>query len=66
MVHIEKSLITSRYNDGEFTTASILGTEPINGLLNSKMTKPARKNVIRRKKSQAKARKSIKFYHKNG
>ena len=56
MVHIEKSLITSRYNDGEFTTASILGTEPINGLLNSKMTKPARKNVIRRKKSQAKAR----------
>ena len=43
MVHIEKSLITSRYNDGEFTTASILGTEPINGLLNSKMTKPARK-----------------------
>ena len=59
MVHIEKSLITSRYNDGEFTTASIL--EPINGLLNSKMTKPARKNVIRRKKSQAKARKSIKF-----
>lgn len=61
MVHIEKSLITSRYNDGEFTSASILGTEPINGLLNSKMTKPARKNVIRRKKSQAKARKSIKF-----
>ncbi|MCI7449516.1 MAG: hypothetical protein MSD68_07420 [Blautia sp.] len=61
MVHIGKPLITSHYNDKEFARASILNVETSIETVNTKILKPARKNGVRRKKSQAKARKSTKF-----
>lgn len=61
MVHIGKSLVTSYYGDKEFVKASILEPETVMDLTGEKLMKPARKNGIRRKRSQAKARKSIKF-----
>lgn len=61
MVHIGKSLVTSYYDDKEFVRASILESETVMDLTGEKLMKPARKNGIRRKRSQAKARKSIKF-----
>lgn len=61
MVHIGQPLITSRYDEKEFARASILNGETSSEIVDTKILKPARRNGIRRKKSQAKARKSTKF-----
>ena len=61
MVHVGKPLITSYYTGSEFTRRSVLNVGTTIEDVNTGILKPAKKNGIRRKKSQAKARKSTKF-----
>ena len=61
MVHIGRPLITSHYTGAEFTGKSVLNVGITIEDVNTRILKPAKKNGIRRKKSQAKARKSTKF-----
>lgn len=61
MVHIGRSLITSHYTETEFSGKSVLNVGTSIEDVNTTFLKPAKKNGIRRKKSQAKARKSTKF-----
>ena len=61
MVHVGRPLVTSHYTDAEFTRKSVLNVGTTIEDVNTIVLKPVQKNGIRRKKSQAKARKSTKF-----
>lgn len=61
MVSVGKPLITSQYTGTEFKSASALNAGVCIENLNESLARPAQKSIIRRKKSQAKVRKSMKF-----
>lgn len=61
MVHVGRPLITSHYTGSEFMRRSVLNVGTTIEDVNTGILKPAKKNGMRRKKSQAKARKSTKF-----
>ena len=61
MVHVGRQLITSHYTGSEFMRRSVLNVGTTIEDVNTGILKPAKKNGMRRKKSQAKARKSTKF-----
>ena len=61
MVHVVRPLITSHYTGSEFMRRSVLNVGTTIEDVNTGILKPAKKNGMRRKKSQAKARKSTKF-----
>ena len=61
MVHVGKPLITSRYANTEFVRRSVLNVGTTIEDVNARVLKPTKRNGVRRKKSQAKARKSTKF-----
>lgn len=61
MVRTSKSLITSRYTGAEFKRGSILNEGVTIEDLNNEIFKSIKRNAIRRRKSQARARRSTKF-----
>ena len=61
MVIKSKSLITSRYTGTEFKNSSILNNGVTIEDLNHNIYRNIKKNGVRRRKSQARARKSTRF-----
>lgn len=61
MVSIGKSLVTSRYTGAEFARSSVLDVGITIEDLNNKISKNIKRNGVRRRKSQARARKSTRF-----
>ncbi len=61
MISVSKPLITSRYTGEEFRSASALNAGVSIDDLDEKVVKSAQRSMTRRRKSQTKARKSMKF-----
>lgn len=61
MVSVGKPLVTSHYTGAEFKSSSALNVGVSINDLNERMIRSAKKSIMRRKRSQAKVCKSMKF-----
>lgn len=61
MISVDSSLVASYYTGAEFKSSSALNAGVSIEDLNEKMVRPAKRGCVHRKKSQSRARKSMRF-----